>query len=91
MIDVFTKDATAELDYPMDWSTWCGTAELITTYAVTVDSSLLTISSHSRTSNTIQTWLSGGTVGQNYTVSIKIVTDASRTDKRSFMVKIRER
>lgn len=90
---IFTKDPTAVLDYAMDWSTWLSTTgpETISTYAVTVDSSLITVSTHSASSGLVTAWLSGGYAGSDYTVSIKVVTSASRTDERSFMVKVKER
>lgn len=88
---LFYKDPTAVLDYAVDWSTYLGTAEAISTYAVAVDSSLVTITTHSLTSDTITAWVSGGIVGSVYTVSVKIETDASRTDERSFKIKIKQR
>lgn len=88
---VFTKDPEAVLDYAMDWSSWLSSAEVISTYLVTADSSLITISTHAKSSGVVTAWLSGGVAGCNYKVSIKIDTNMSRTDERSFMVKIKER
>ena len=69
METVYIKNTTAELDYGMDWSTWCSSAETISTYLVSVDSTLLTIATYSESSKVVTAWLSGGTVGQNYTVA----------------------
>ena len=92
MEEVYLKDPDAVLDFAIDWATsWLATSEAVSTYSVTVDSTLLTISTHGESSGVVTAWLSGGTVNQDYTVSIKIVTDASRTDERSFRVLIRER
>ena len=91
MEKLFYKDPDAVLDYAMDWSTWLATGENLSTYLVTVDSSLITISTHSISSPIVTAWLSGGNVGQTYTVSIKVVTSGSRTDERSFKVKIKQR
>jgi len=91
MEKLFYKDPDAELDYAVDWSTWLATGENISTYVVTADSSLITISTHSISSAVVTAWLSGGNVGQTYNVSVKVVTSGSRTDERSFKVKIKER
>lgn len=88
---VFFKDPTAVLDYAMDWATWLGTAENISTYAITPDSSLITVSTHAQSSGVVTAWLTGGSAGSNHTIAIRIETDASRVDERSFMLKIRNR
>ena len=91
MEKLFYKDPNAVLDYAVDWSTWLATGESISTYSVSVDSSLITIATYSVSSAVVTAWLSGGYVGQSYTVSVKVVTSGSRTDERSFKVKIKER
>jgi hypothetical protein len=88
---LYYKDPDAYLDYAMDWSTWVSTGESLSTYVVAVNSSLLTISTHSLSGNTVTAWLSGGVVGQVYTVSVKITTNGARVDERSFRVKIKQR
>jgi hypothetical protein len=36
-------------------------------------------------------WLSGGTVGERYTVTTRITTSAGRTDDRSIEIWVRQR
>lgn len=92
MESIFYKDPTAELDFAMDWkSTWLAVGESISSYDATYDGSGLTISTHAESSGVVTVWLAGGYAGSNYKVSIRIGTDASRIDERSFMVKVRER
>lgn len=91
MEKLFYKDPNAVLDYAVDWSTWLATGETISTYTVAVDSSLITISTYSMSSGVVKAWLSGGNVGQTYAVTVKVVTSGSRTDERSFKVKVKER
>lgn len=89
---IFYKDPTAVLDFAMDWaSTWLATSESISTYEATYDGSGLTISTYSESSGIVTVWLAGGYAGSDYRVSIRIGTDASRIDERTFMVKVRER
>jgi hypothetical protein len=91
MEKLFYKDPDAELDYSVDWSTWLASGESVSTYAVAVNSSLITISTYSITSAVVTAWLTGGNVGQTYTVSVKITTSLSRVDERSFKIKIKQR
>jgi hypothetical protein len=88
---LFFKDPDAYLDYAVDWSTWVSSAENITTYSITVNSSLITVATYSQSGNVVTAWLSGGVVGQTYTVSVKITTDGARVDERSFKLKIKQR
>lgn len=88
---VFQKDPDAVLDYAVDWSTWLASAETISTYAVSANSTLITIATAAQSSGVVTTWLSGGYAGSDYTVSIKVVTSSCRTDERSFLVKVKNR
>lgn len=91
MEKLFYKDPDAELDYSVDWSTWLASGETIATYAISADSSLITISSCEVTGAVVIAWLAGGNVGQSYDISVKIETSLSRVDERSFRVKIKQR
>lgn len=88
---LFYKDPDAVLDYAMDWSTWLSSGEAISTWLVAADSSLITVSTHSHAAGVVTAWLSGGVVGSAYTISVKVVTSSSRTEERSFKVKIKQR
>ena len=88
---LFYKDPDAYLDYAMDWSTWLNTGENVSTYVVSVNDTVLTIATFTKSSNIVTAWLSGGASGQTYTVSIKITTDAARIEERSFRIKIKQR
>lgn len=90
MTELFTKDADAVLDYGFDWSDWLATGETISTSTWTVESGI-TKDSDSKTATITSIWLSGGTAGERYRISNKIVTNASRTDERSFVVSVTER
>ena len=88
---IFTKDPTAVLDFAMDWSTWLASGESISSYSVFVDNTAMGISTHNHNSGVVTAWLTGGNVGSNYTVSIRVGTNASRIDKRSFLIKVKNR
>ncbi len=92
------KDSGAVLDYGIDWSDWMPTDDSIssstwTITAIAGDTDALTVDSSSFTGGTsvsIAT-LSGGTDGNIYTVSNKIVTGDGRTERRHFRVSVKAR
>lgn len=89
------KDPNATLDYTFDWTAWlAAVSDAIVSYSVAIDSppdAVLTKDSDSRSGNVITAWLSGGTVGQTYTVRCRINTTGGRIDDRSFSLTISER
>ncbi len=95
------KDPSAVLDYVFDWAAntsgadteiedWLAAGETISSYTVTVAAGL-TKDSDSRSGGRVTAWLSGGTAGQDYTVTCRIVTSAGRTDERSAVIRVRQR
>ena len=88
------KSPAAVLSYVLDLNkvgdAWLGAGETITTATFTVDTGI-TISSQSNTTTTGTVKLSGGTVGNDYKVTMTWVTSAGNTDSRFFTVKVRER
>ena len=91
----FPKDPDAVLDYAFDWNNedegpWLQSGETISTHTVTVEAGL-TKDSDSESNGIVTTWLSGGTAGENYIVSCKIVTNLGRTDERSVLINCGER
>lgn len=86
----FVKDPDAVLDYGVDWSAWLATDETISTSTWIVPDGL-TKDSDSNTTTTTTVVLSSGTAGQTYQVTNRITTSDSRTDDRTFIVRVRER
>ena len=85
----FAKDPDAVLDYAVDWSRWLAGDEIATS-DWTVPSGLTHVSD-SKTTTKATVWLSGGTVGQSYTVTNRITTTGGRTEERSFTIRVEER
>ena len=81
-----TKDPVAKLDYGWDWEDWLA-GDTIDTSTWTVPTTLVK-ESDSKTNTTTTVWISGGTLGESYTVTNQIVTVAGRVDQRSFVLKI---
>ena len=84
------KDPDAVLDWVWDWNEWLDEGETIST-STFIASVGITMDSTSNTTKTATVWLSGGTAGQVYQVTNRIVTSAGRTDDRSITIRATER
>jgi len=87
---VFTKDSAEVLDYRRDWSAWLPIGDTINTSEWTVASGI-TKDSDSRDDDSATVWLSGGTDGEEYTVTNKITTNGGRTGEYSILVRVRQK
>ena len=85
----FTKDPNAVLDYSIDWTRWLAGDQIATSQWIVPSG--LTKMADSKTASSATVWLSGGSVGQSYTVTNRITTAAGRTEDRSFTVRAEER
>ena len=100
-MNIYIKDPSAVLDYKFDWkalangngsSNWLGSTETIATHVVTVDSGITKDSDAITDTNTsVTVWLSGGTAGQSYKITCRIVTSKGRTDERTIVIKVIDR
>lgn len=86
----FPKDPDATLDYVVDWSDWLDGTDWISGVSTSAQSGI-TLSTQSFTSTQHTIWLAGGAVGQQYSITSHITTNAGRVDERSFTVRVRER
>lgn len=85
------KDPNAVLDYPISFAAWL--ADISDTYqshTVTVTGGLV-LDSSAQAAGVITPVLSGGTLGETASFTIRIVTTGGRTDDRTFYLKIVER
>ena len=82
------KDPDEVLDYELDWSDRLtdgdeiSSASWLTPDGITVDSS-------SHTATVVTIWLSGGTTGETYTLTSRVVTTGGRTMDHSEKLKIK--
>jgi len=86
--NTFTKDPGDTLDYVIDHETWLD-GDTILTSSWEAESGI-TIESHTNTTTRAVVWLSGGAVGEMYTVVNTITTDQGRTKERSIYIICRE-
>ena len=87
------KDPDSTLDYVFDWydngNGFLGTTDTISSAAFTATTGL-TVSSSSNSTQTATVWISGGTVGQTYTVNCRMTSAAGRIKDASFKMLIEE-
>ena len=87
----FTKDPQAVLDYTIDWTKWLDeVGDSIATSTWIVPTGLTKVT-ETNTTKLATVWLSGGTVGENYTVTNRITTVGGRADDRSITIRVQER
>jgi len=86
----FTKDPDAVLDYTRSWADWLADGETISTSTWIAESGI-TVDSDTNDTTTATVWLSGGTAGEDYELTNRITTSASRTDDRTFRIQVRQR
>lgn len=96
ILDKYIKQPAEVKDYDIDFSEWLPTGDTISTYEGEVvcltdeDDEELVIDSQSATSTTLKTWLSGGTDGQTYKVTVTVTTAGGRVDQSEFKVKVKD-
>jgi len=78
-LEVLHKDPDDVLDYLWDWTEWLANeSDTISSSTFTVETGL-TKNSSTNTTTTATVWLSGGTAGEEYDVTNRIVTTGGRT------------
>jgi hypothetical protein len=91
-----TKDPT-DVDYlTFDWSARLADGEAITGQSGLVDdgnppAGAPTVDNALSDGSTVQVWLSGGTLGEDYTITCRVTTDAGRTMDWSAVLQVRQR
>ena len=89
LLATYNKDPAEVLDYTIDWSTLLE-SDTISTSEWALDEGL-TKDSDSKTDTTTTVWVSGGTLGNQYTCTNTIVTAGERTRVRSISINVIER
>jgi len=91
--DILPKDPDSDLDYVMSWADWLQTGEGIAISTWPSPPAGVTTHDLANDTTTGTIWVSGGTVGELYAFTNRVVTDSSppRTAERSFSLSIVER
>lgn len=86
-IKKFVKDPSAKLDYTLNWGEWLQEDDdTILEATVPNPPSGVTIVSVGHTPTTTTVWISGGTAGTSYDVTVRILTAGGRQDERTITI-----
>lgn len=88
-INPHIKDPNAVLDYIVNWATFLG-ADTISSDSWVVPVGITSVT-ETNTTTTSTIWLSGGTIGQKYALTNRIVSAGGRTEDRTIYVKVKEK
>lgn len=87
----FVKDPNARLDYTIDWGAWLSpNNDTISSASVPVAPAGLTVQNTTWTATQTTTWITGGSSGQTYDVTVRINTVGGRTDDRTIAIQCKE-
>lgn len=86
----FSKQPVEVLDYDIDCSDWIVSDDLVASATATADGTGLVVDSVFVASPRIKVWLSGGTNGSSYKITVTITTDDGRVKQVEFRVRVKD-
>lgn len=89
-IKTFKQDPDEVLDYTLDWSEWLASGDTITDVTATPESGIV-VDSTSFTVNSTTVWVSGGTAGSKYGISVHVTTNGGREGDRTIGIEVKEK
>ena len=90
ILGTFTKQPVEVLDYDIDCSEWLVSDDVLSSATAVVDVAGLTVDSVLVSSPRVKVWLSGGTNGAAYKVTVTITTDDGRVKQVEFRVRVKD-
>lgn len=86
----FSKQPVEVLDYDVDCSEWLASDDVLASATAAVDGTGLVIDSVLVSSPRVKVWLSGGTDGSSYKITVTITTDDGRIKQVEFRVRVKD-
>lgn len=92
LLDTQIKQPIEKLDYDIEYADWLTPGDGVTAsnVTVTVDAPSLTVAFFTTSGTVLKIWLTGGTHGVTYRVSVTVETDDGRIKQDEFKVKVKE-
>lgn len=84
------KDPDSVLDYVWDFTDWLASGDTVSSHVVVADPGI-TVESSSNDSEKVTVWLSGGTPGSVYSVTVRVTTFQNRVVDRTVGFVVLER
>ena len=89
-LDTFFKQPGDTQDYDVDFRDWLtGISDTGATKLVTADTGI-TLGVSTLLGGVVKVWLSGGTSGQQYKITVTLTTTGTRVKQWEFIVKVKE-
>ena len=89
-LGTFTKQPVEVKDYDLDYSEWLVAADTVEAAEVTVEPAGLTVGSVFTQDKKIKVWLSAGTNGTAYKLTVTMTTADGRVKQDEFKVKVKD-
>ena len=89
-LGTFTKQPIEVKDYDLDYSEWLVAADTVEAAEVTVEPAGLTVGSVFTQDKKIKVWLSAGTNGTVYKLTVTMTTADGRVKQDEFKVKVKD-
>lgn len=90
ILGTFSKQPVEVLDYDIDCSDWLVSDDVLASATAVTDVAGLTVDSVLVSSPRVKVWLSGGTNGAAYKVTVTITTDDGRVKQVEFRVRVKD-
>lgn len=94
LLGIQQKQPADILDYDVDFSNWLPQGDTVTSATATAstiagDLAPLTVNSVQVSSTVVKVWLSGGTDGNTYTVTVRATTVGGRMKEEDFRMRVK--
>jgi len=90
LLGKFVKQPIEVQDYVVDFSTWLtGLNDTVQSHTVAAETGIV-VNSSVMTGGAVQIWLSGGTDGMTYKVTVTLTTVQGRVKQSEFKIKVKE-
>lgn len=86
----FTKQPVDVLDYDIDYSQWLTTGDNVESFTVVVEPSGLTVDNTFTNDPRVKIYLSGGTDGATYKITVTMTTADGRVKQDEFKLKVKD-
>ncbi len=90
IIGFMEKQPSEVLDYDIDCTDWLTEGDNIQTVSATPDDSALVVDAIVNNDPFIKLWISGGTDGESYKVTVGITTQDGRHKETEFIMQVRD-
>lgn len=90
-ISIYTKQPGDSIDIDIDFSQWLPSTDTISTSSATAEAGItLGSTTNNLTEKKVKQWVSGGTTGNRYKVTVRMTSVEGRIKEVDFYIKVKE-